>query len=90
MYFSEVFYGNLTVPIVLEAIIIGMIISLSVYFFSKNKWGSIFISVSFSALYLFLFYHYTFHLYFIIFEIVIQFGLINIISILSESKTSNR
>lgn len=85
-YFSEVFYGNLTIFVLLESLVFGMVVSLSIYFFSKNKWGSILLSVPFSAIYLYMIYRYSFHLYFIAIELLMQYALINIISIVANQK----
>lgn len=80
-YLFEVFIGNLTVFSVLESFLFGIFISTSVYFFSKNKWGSILLSVPFSAIYLYVVYQYSFHIYFAICELLIQYLLIKIIRI---------
>lgn len=78
-YLFEVFIGNLTIFYLLESFLFGICIATSIYFFSKNKWRSILLCVPFSVVYLFVVRYYSFHLYFVIFELLIQYILITVI-----------
>uniref|UniRef100_UPI00203FEE58 hypothetical protein n=1 Tax=Bacillus cytotoxicus TaxID=580165 RepID=UPI00203FEE58 len=61
----------------MESLLIGMICGAAIYFFTKNKYGSIFLSIPFSALYLFLVYRYPFHLFLMVIELSMQYLFIN-------------
>ncbi|MCM3734944.1 hypothetical protein M3215_03690 [Bacillus cytotoxicus] len=63
--------------IAMESLLIGMICGAAIYFFTKNKYGSIFLSIPFSALYLFLVYRYPFHLFLMVIELSMQYLFIN-------------
>lgn len=86
-YFSEIFIGYLTIFVFLEAFLIGVFISTSIYFFTKNKWGSILLCVPFSAAYLFIIYEYPFHLIFMLFELIMQYAIIQLISNLTKKQS---
>jgi hypothetical protein len=79
-YFYEIFIGNLTPFVVLETLLIGMTVATSIYFFTKNLLGSTFLSVPFSAIYLFIVYEHSFHLVFIVLELVIQYAFLKILT----------
>ncbi|MFD3448925.1 hypothetical protein ACFDTO_30625 [Microbacteriaceae bacterium 4G12] len=75
-YILDFFYKEFMFLAILESFLIGMICSTAIYFFTKNKWGSILLSVPFSALYQFLIYRQSFHVFLIIVVISLQYLLI--------------
>ena len=63
-------------PFHFEAIIIGILIATAIYFFTKNKWGSILLSVPASAIYLFYTARYTFNVILVVCELLIQYYIV--------------
>lgn len=76
-YILDFYYRDSILFIALESLFIGMIFGAAIYFFTKNKYGSILLSVPFSALYLFVMYHYSFHIFLMVIEISMQYLFIN-------------
>lgn len=76
-YILDFYYRDSILFIATESLLIGMICGAAIYFFTKNKFGSIFLSVPFSALYLFLVYHYSFHLFLMVIELSMSYLFIN-------------
>ncbi|HDX9590996.1 TPA: hypothetical protein ROX98_004065 [Bacillus pseudomycoides] len=76
-YITDFYFRDSILFITMESLLIGMICGAAIYFFTKNKYGSIFLSVPFSALYLFLEYRYPFHLFLMVIELSMQYLFIN-------------
>ncbi|WP_425800598.1 hypothetical protein ACHOLT_11105 [Desulfitobacterium sp. Sab5] len=54
-----------------------MVVATAIYLFSKNMWGSILLSVPFSALYMFVALRFSYHVLLVPVELGLQYIIIN-------------
>jgi|UPI0005D115CE hypothetical protein len=81
-YFTDYRYflpQNLNLFYLLAALLFGNLCATSIYFFSKNKLGSILISAPISAVYLFGTLRNSLHIYHFIFVILFQYVIVWVI-----------
>jgi hypothetical protein len=64
---------------VIESYFIGTLIGLSIYYFTKNKWGSVFISLPISSIYLHLVYNDILNYFYMFIGLFVHYIIISII-----------
>jgi len=75
-YFTDIHYflpQNIGFFFLLAALLFGNLCATSLYFFTKNKFGSIFISAPISAIYLFATLKHSLHIYHFVIVILFQY-----------------
>lgn len=74
---AAIFHMNL--QFVFESFLIGILTGVSIYFFTKNKWGSIFITVPITSIYFYFVYNDILNYFYIFIGLLIQYIIITII-----------
>ncbi|AQY39844.1 hypothetical protein CN961_16135 [Bacillus thuringiensis] len=78
-YFLDIFVRDVSWYVYWEAILIGVLVATSLYFFTKNKWGSLFLGIPISAAYLSFVHHYSYHLILISIHVALQYLVLTMI-----------